>query len=229
MKNIFYFKIVVLSIILVSSFSTAAQKTLVTDTKTDQTYANTTQVFKSEKATDSQVLAEIDGNFGIGDVVRIAVAPPKPKTVPPPPAAAPNPTVNSKTPNLAVVATPTQQTTMTVNSAPNVVKTAEPQGITTPSEQKVTLTNIENTPSRVSRDVPSVNEVNQEDKITERASTQNKREHMERSSTKSEKSSNSVKRSSGKSSRKSSFSLFSNWSFKSTKFKGGSKFGCYRF
>jgi hypothetical protein len=283
MKNTSYFRTFALGTLLVSSLSATAQGTLVTDTKTDVLYANTTQVFKSEKATDSQILAEIDGNFGIGDVVRIAVAPPPSKTLPPTQIATPKQTINSKTPNLVMVSTPTQQgTTTTVstssnaapnvvkaaepqrvttptqqkrtivyielgtkpnvvkaaesqrvttsvntptNATPNVVKTAEPQGVTTPSEQKTTLANIE-TP-------PSVNEANNVDKNTERASTQNNERQMERKSTKSDRSSSSVKsKSSGKSSRKSSFSLFKNWSFKTTKsakYKGGSKFGCYRF
>jgi hypothetical protein len=146
MKNTSFFKHIGLGLLLASGFSTMAQKTIVTDTKTDQTYANTTQVFKSEKATDSQVLAEIDGNFGIGDVVRIAVAPPPTKTVPPPPPAAPKQTVSSKNPTISVVATSIQQGTTTVNTpsnaAPNMVKAAEPQRVTTPTQQKRTVVYI---------------------------------------------------------------------------------------
>jgi hypothetical protein len=245
MKNTSYFKHFSLSILLASGFSTMAQKTVVTDTKTDQTFANTTQVFKSEKATDSQVLAEIEGNFGIGDVVRIAVAPPPTKTVPPPPLAATKPTINGKNPNIAVVTTPTQQKRTIVyielDSKPNVVKTAEPQRVTTLTQQSTTAVN---TPTNATPNVvktvetqgvttPSVNEVNLANENKERASTQNNVKQIERRSTKSERTSSSAKaRSSNKSSRKSSFSLFSNLSFKSSKsskFKGGSKFGCYRF
>ncbi len=46
-------------------------------TQTDDDYANTTVVFKTGNADDLAVLDQLDADFGMGDVVRIRVAPPK--------------------------------------------------------------------------------------------------------------------------------------------------------
>ena len=51
-------------------------------TKTDNNYANTTEVSKVKGSSDAQVLAEIEGDYGIGDVVRIVITTPKPVTDP---------------------------------------------------------------------------------------------------------------------------------------------------
>jgi hypothetical protein len=65
-----------LSFIYVFTF---AQKTsTIKGVKTDNSYANTTEISKSKNATDEQVLAEIEGNYGIGDIVRIVESTPKP-------------------------------------------------------------------------------------------------------------------------------------------------------
>ncbi len=67
---------VFLSFICVFAF---AQKTTnIKGVKTDNAYANTTEISKSKNATDEQVLAEIEGNYGIGDIVRIVETTPKP-------------------------------------------------------------------------------------------------------------------------------------------------------
>jgi hypothetical protein len=46
--------------------------------KTDNSYANQTEVSKAKNATDLQVLNDLQGDYGLGDVVRIVVNSPKP-------------------------------------------------------------------------------------------------------------------------------------------------------
>ena len=65
--------------LLLSSFfftATAQQKEVVKETLTNKNYANTTEVHKKATATDAEVLSQLEGNYGIGDEVRISVAPP---------------------------------------------------------------------------------------------------------------------------------------------------------
>jgi hypothetical protein len=45
-------------------------------TRTDKNFANTTEIHKTEKASDEQVLSEIEGEYGLGDVIHISNAPP---------------------------------------------------------------------------------------------------------------------------------------------------------
>jgi type IV secretory pathway VirB10-like protein len=59
------------------SFTSSAQQTgVVKETLTNKNYANTTEVHKKATATDAEVLSQLEGNYGIGDEVRISVAPP---------------------------------------------------------------------------------------------------------------------------------------------------------
>lgn len=59
------------------SFTSSAQQTgVVKETLTNKNYANTTEVHKKATATDAEVLSQLDGNYGIGDEVRISIAPP---------------------------------------------------------------------------------------------------------------------------------------------------------
>jgi hypothetical protein len=64
------------------STTSFAQAPAVKGAKTDNNYANTTEINKTKGASDAQVLAEIEGNYGIGDVVRIVITTPKPTTEP---------------------------------------------------------------------------------------------------------------------------------------------------
>jgi hypothetical protein len=61
---------------------TFAQAPAVRGAKTDNNYANTTEINKTKGASDAQVLSEIEGDYGIGDVVRIVITTPKPVTEP---------------------------------------------------------------------------------------------------------------------------------------------------
>lgn len=78
--------ICLLAFLNLTSVSVFAQKTpdspAIRGAKTDNSYANRTEVSKAKNATDAQVLAEIEGNYGLGDVVRIVITTPKPTTEP---------------------------------------------------------------------------------------------------------------------------------------------------
>ena len=88
------------------------------ETVTDEKYANTTIVYKKGNANDAEILGQLNGSYGMSDVVRIAVAPPKPAAIPvakieKPTATA---TVHSVRPN--AVAAPKMPTTQPVAAAP---------------------------------------------------------------------------------------------------------------
>jgi hypothetical protein len=70
-----------LSIVLGCATTGSAQNEAVRNTKTDRKYGNTTEVYKKGDATDNAVLGEIEKDYGLGDVVRITVAPPPPPPV----------------------------------------------------------------------------------------------------------------------------------------------------
>jgi hypothetical protein len=63
-----------------ANFAATAQTRPVESTHTDEKFANTTVVYKTTAASDTDVLSALEGDFGIGDVVRVTVAPP-PKPV----------------------------------------------------------------------------------------------------------------------------------------------------
>jgi len=58
-----------------------AQKNI-QSTVTDEKFANTTIVYKKGDANDAEILSQLNNSYGMSDVVRIAVAPPKPAVVP---------------------------------------------------------------------------------------------------------------------------------------------------
>ena len=95
-------------LIFICGFAYAQKTPSIKDVKTDNVYANTTEVNKSKYATDAQVLAEIEGNYGIGDIVRIVERPPvvvqkeRPIVAPSPPVFTESkPSQQPTTPNLA--------------------------------------------------------------------------------------------------------------------------------
>ena len=60
-----------------------AQTTKPLETRTDEKYGNTTVVYRNDKGTsDAVILSQIEKEYGMGDVVRIAEAPPKPPVAP---------------------------------------------------------------------------------------------------------------------------------------------------
>lgn len=93
---------------------TFAQAPAVKGAKTDNNYANTTEINKTKGSSDAQVLAEIEGDYGIGDVVRIVVTTPKPVTNPLAHSGNANPSsVNLGQPNF-----PTGQISPPINNLP---------------------------------------------------------------------------------------------------------------
>jgi hypothetical protein len=66
------------------SFAQSNEGGAVKGTRTDKNFANTTAIYKSEKASDEQVLTEIEGDYGLGDMVRISNAPPATVVLPAP-------------------------------------------------------------------------------------------------------------------------------------------------
>ena len=112
MKNTFFYRKISFWLLFSYTSSMSAQQTvsLVTDFKTDRRFANTTEIYKAEKASDTDVLTEIEANYGLGDVVRITVAPPKPKPEPVKVAVTTNNAINTPKTNLATVANSTPRT-----------------------------------------------------------------------------------------------------------------------
>lgn len=99
---------IVLAAMIAAGTHTQAQKAEndVQGLATDENYNNTTIVYKREAANDLEVLAKMGGGFGMGDVVRVTVAPPKP---------APTESLNTapKVVSASKPALPTVQTTAT--------------------------------------------------------------------------------------------------------------------
>jgi hypothetical protein len=58
---------------------TAQLKAQIKGSVTDEKYGNTTVIYKDSNANDAQVLAQLEASMGMGDVVRITLAPPKPQ------------------------------------------------------------------------------------------------------------------------------------------------------
>ena len=54
----------------------------ITSTHTDEKFGYTTVVYKEKAASDADVLSALDNSIGMGDVIRITVAPPKPAAAP---------------------------------------------------------------------------------------------------------------------------------------------------
>ncbi|HND87826.1 MAG TPA: hypothetical protein PK971_05845 [Saprospiraceae bacterium] len=72
-----------LSLSLMAAGASVLPAQNVKEVVTDEKYANTTIVYKHENstATDAEILSQLNGSYGMGDVVRIAVAPPKPAPI----------------------------------------------------------------------------------------------------------------------------------------------------
>lgn len=220
----------------------SAQTTSVKGTKTDKTFANTTEIYKSKAASDAQVLAELESDFGIGDVVRISDAPPVSTTVPLSRTTSiqsgkkPLPTIpktvsanNTATPIENIPAVNKEIVVKTV-STPIPQSTNKSQSATMPplSQQALVITSgsyksdIEMPERKVvsEKNVPKATEL-----MVER-----KAKSYLPPSVKSSKSTKSYKKSSSLGKR---FLFFfkktSNKSSKRSKYKDNNKFGCYKF
>lgn len=77
--NLFNRKSLLAGVLFAFAFSANAQ---VKSTHTDVRYGNTTVVYKDTTATDKDVLNALGDEYGLSDVVRVTVAPPKPAPAP---------------------------------------------------------------------------------------------------------------------------------------------------
>ncbi|MBL7828801.1 MAG: hypothetical protein JNJ57_19350 [Saprospiraceae bacterium] len=77
--NLFNRKTLLSGALIALAFGLNAQ---VKSTQTDEKYANTTVVYKDKAANDQDVLNTLGSEYGMGDVIRVTVAPPKPAAAP---------------------------------------------------------------------------------------------------------------------------------------------------
>jgi hypothetical protein len=82
-KNLHFQQIALALVLMITTASISAQTTAdttnpVASTSTDANFANTTVIFRAVNTSDMEVLNSVSSGFGMGDVVRIAVAPPTP-------------------------------------------------------------------------------------------------------------------------------------------------------
>ncbi len=120
-----------------------AQTTKPLETRTDEKYGNTTIVYRNDKGTsDAVILSQIEKEYGMGDVVRIAEAPPKPPVAP----ALAQTEVTKPTAN-KVVATPVKAVAKQENMASQSTK---PAAVVSVTEKNTTV------PQLVASDDPSV-------------------------------------------------------------------------
>lgn len=76
----FNLQALVATALLLANTALSAQN--IKETVTDEKYANTTIVYKKGNANDAEILSQLNDSYGMSDVVRIAVAPPKPAVAP---------------------------------------------------------------------------------------------------------------------------------------------------
>ena len=72
-------KSLVLATLMALSLGLQAQ---IKSSHTDDKYANTTVVYKDSTTSDKDILNALGGDFGMSDVIRVTVAPPKPAPAP---------------------------------------------------------------------------------------------------------------------------------------------------
>ncbi len=135
---------------LVLSCSTlSAQNNAIKNTKTDKKYANTTEVYKKDGATDTDVLGEISSDYGLGDVVRISVAPPPPPPVAELDKAKPISISSNNMPNMPNFGTPNMNIPTIKDNGVN-----EAPETTTPNAETSTYTN--SSKDNINNNTPSV-------------------------------------------------------------------------
>ncbi len=66
-------------VIIALSMATTSLQAQIKGSKTDEKFGNATVIYKETGAIDTQILAQLEATMGMGDEVRITVAPPKPQ------------------------------------------------------------------------------------------------------------------------------------------------------
>lgn len=183
----------------------------VKNTQTDKTYANTTEIYKAKAATDEQVLNEITGDYGLGDVVRISDAPPpKPAIIP------------SSAPQKEEVKPqqPLKEVKITTIETPRTEST--PKAVLISNKMPADPSNTEGVSAAVAKNATTVKK--------ERTTTEHKASTSAKSSSRSSKNYTSSRKSSYK--KSSLFSMFKSSKTKKPKRrvpKNNGKMGCYKF
>ncbi len=209
------------------SFAFAQKTSAVQYSKTDKTFANTTEIYKAKNATDVQILTEIEKDYGLGDIVRITDAPPPEN----------KPSVRSLL-QLEKTITTTTSTPIPRSSETVQINTkAPPQNST---EDKL-LANTILAPTLLNIQPEKISDYSFSDKQVVAATTEKKEEvignrvennHVTSTSNRASRSSSGTKMTKTKSSgKKSGFSLFSKRPnpSKAIYSKKKNKFGCYKF
>jgi|GEM_PF-1604251 len=127
MKNIFLFRHIAAFSLAFTALNSNLNAQKPIDSHTDERYGNTTVVYKDTNLNDAALLAQLEKDFSMGDVVRITVAPPKPQ---------PAPAVAPKTTPLAIsgAAKPVTTPAIATQPVPSVVAS---KGATVAVAQKV--------------------------------------------------------------------------------------------
>jgi hypothetical protein len=180
----------------------AQEATQVKGKVTDKTYANTTEIHKTAQATDEQILKEVDKDYGIGDEVRIIIAPPKTTA----------PTLENKNPSIVTLQ----------NTSPKLINTPEisAKSIENPPIFSGKTQNEVATKSEIKKNTPSVEKPNFVSKKNV-AMSKSSKSYYKYKKGKSLKSNKSFFSFLFKKSRKTSRN--------SPKNVGKSKYGCYKF
>jgi hypothetical protein len=141
-----YLKLWSLGVFLCYTLAAISQKSAVVGTATDSVFYNTTVVYKADATTDMEALLSLSNSIGMGEVVRITVAPPKPA-----------PQVASAKPVTTPTATAAQATAQNMprtEPKPRVASTttttapAKPKPVAVPQQQTIQVPKVNKTVPR---------------------------------------------------------------------------------
>lgn len=122
-----------LSLSVMAAGATVLPAQSVKEIVTDEKYANTTIVYKhaNSTATDAEILNQLNSSYGMGDVVRIAVAPPKPAPIAVPKIEKTGSPATIRSVQVSTASTPKAAVALPVaTTAPTAQPAAKPQAVT---------------------------------------------------------------------------------------------------
>lgn len=111
---------------------------------TDTNYYNTTIIYKKGEIKDNDILSKVENDYGMGDIIRIADAPPKPEVTP----------VNKAPQKLTVVESTSKHTnvkpiTTTPETLANSIQFAQPPIISPAKEEVKPVKTVSASPATV--------------------------------------------------------------------------------
>ncbi len=109
-------------------------------TAPDAKFANTTVVYKDSTASDARILAQFEKSMGVGDVIRITAAPPRPAVKPATPITIETPAFDRPKPAVDVP-------TLTASSGQFDLSNVKPTSVETPGPLLTTEIPVEKKPS----------------------------------------------------------------------------------